>query len=239
MFYFVRRKNIIAIALIVLLFAVSGLGIWAGVTAMSANVPKLNLTVVIDAGHGGKDSGYESSNGTQEAAINLAIAKKLKDNFQGAGVRVVMTRQNSSGLYGLSTKNLKQKDMQARSKIINEANANLLISIHLNSFSQTSQRGAQVFYKEDDAQSLSFAGIMKAQLSGNLPASDRVILPGDYYVLNCGDLPSILIECGFLSNRDDEALLKTGDYQEKVAYNIFIGAMKYFESQDLETGIYR
>lgn len=186
--------------------------------------PSNGLTVVLDAGHGGIDGGVTGSNsGVCEAEINLAITKSLKHFLLEKGYNVVLTRKNTDGLYGLSSSNKKLDDMKKRRDIIEQAKPDLMVSIHQNYFPRSKERGAQVFYAPKSERGAEMATLMQKLLNGNLEASKRNAAKGDYYILQCTDYPSLLIECGFLSNPEDEHLLLQAPYQEKVAYTIFCG----------------
>ena len=188
-----------------------------------------NIKVVLDAGHGGVDGGVSGINTkVKESEINLAVTKKLQNYLQDAGMSVVLTRNSDAGLYGVATTNRKKKDMQKRSEIINKAQPNLVVSIHMNKYSNSTRRGAQVFYKKGDERGRMLAD--SVQQSFNLmEEAVRICSPlsGDYYILNCSNYPSIIAECGFLSNPNDEALLKTESYQDSIAYAIFKGIVGY------------
>ena len=194
----------------------------------SDGVPKHTYTIVIDAGHGGRDNGCSGVNGTFESDINLDITKILKEYLETLGIDVVLTRADKNGLYESNVDNYKQSDMEKRLKIINDANPDMVISIHQNSFSDSSQRGAQAFYQEGDGVSLAFAESMQSQLISQLPQARKECNDGDYYILKECKLPAILIECGYLTNPEEESLLGSKDYQRKVAYSIMCGVVKYF-----------
>lgn len=232
MFVSVKKRTLLIIAaVIVMAVAVCG-GITVASTAAYA-VPKLNKLVVIDAGHGGMDGGVVGvKTGVKESEINLAISKNLKHYLKTKGYDVVMTRVNSDGLYGFETKNKKAKDMEARRKIINEARPDLVISVHCNFYPRSNVRGSQVFYapKSEDGQKI--ANVMQSILNASLEASKRVAMSGDYFILQCTEYPSLLVECGFLSNADDEKLLVSGKYQQKVAYSIFSGVHQILMGED-------
>lgn len=188
------------------------------------------MTVVIDAGHGGRDGGVSGkTTRVTESEINLAVAKSLKHFLREAGYNVVMTRENMDGLYGSVTSNYKRADMQKRKQIINDAAPNLVVSIHQNFYPRSEPRGAQVFYAPSSEDGKTAAEQMKGVLKGALPSSDRQIKGGDYYILQCTEYLSILVECGFLSNAEDEALLVTAAYQEKVAFAIAAGVKLILE----------
>ncbi len=223
MFLTIRAKKV-ALCLLVCVIAVT-LGVTVSMVARAAYIePSNGLTVVLDAGHGGIDGGVVGVNtSTPEAEINLAITKSLKHFLSEKGYNVVLTRKNSDGLYGLFSKSKKLDDMKKRKEIIEEAKPDLMVSIHQNFFPRANQRGAQVFYAPGSEIGEEIANSMQKVLNANLEASKRSPQEGDYYILRCSEYPSILIECGFLSNAEDEKLLLQATYQEKVAYTIFCG----------------
>lgn len=192
------------------------------------------FTVVIDAGHGGIDGGVTGvKTGAVESELNLAVAKLLRDDFQTAGFRVVMTRTTSAGLYGSARTSLKKTDMKNRRKIIEKADPDLVISVHMNNYALPSRRGAQVFYRRGDSPSAMLADCVQNQLNGMEEAPRQCErLVGDYYVLNISPCPAVLVECGFLSSPEDEALLVTEEYRQKLAYTVFVGAVEYLSKTD-------
>jgi len=143
-----------------------------------------------------------------------------------------MTRSTEDGLYGDAKSGRKMIDLRAREAIINDAQPDLVISIHQNSFPKSLERGAQVFYsigcKPNSASHL-VAMTMQSTLNSTLPESDRVAKKGDFYIINCTQFPSVLVECGFLSTPAEEQLLTTDEYQSKVAGAIYDGISKAFE----------
>lgn len=187
------------------------------------------ITVVLDAGHGGVDGGVTGVNtGVRESELNLAVVKKLESLFLSAGMDPVLTRASDAGLYGAATNGFKKRDMLARKKAIEHADADIVISVHMNKFGNSSRRGAQVFFRADSEQGIALANDIQDSLNG-MEEATRTFAPlkGDYYILNCTDIPSVIVECGFLSNPEDEALLMTDEYQAKIAYAVFKGAIDY------------
>lgn len=186
------------------------------------------MTLVIDPGHGGPDSGAVASDGTVEKNINLAISKALKKEAEKYGVRVVLTRDSDAGLYGEDNSSgrwLKLGDLKERKRIIDEAAPDLMISIHLNSFQQDSKvRGAQVFYPKNGTEEVSEENksmaekIQKSLTAGINDGTDRIVLPkSDIYLFKNVDSNMVLVECGFLSNPEDLANLKSEAFQQKLA----------------------
>ncbi|MCL2847919.1 MAG: N-acetylmuramoyl-L-alanine amidase [Firmicutes bacterium] len=222
MIYSIKRKTIIIIA--VILVAVIATIVVTTVAVRAHQTSGFNgKVVVIDAGHGGVDGGVVGRNtGVREADINLAIARLTQRNLEEKGFRVVMTRNSADGLYGLATRNRKLRDMEARRNIINRANPHLIISIHQNSFPSPSVRGPQVFFSYSKKDCESRAVIMQNALNTTLE-SDRLSKRGDFFILSSTPHPALLVESGFLSNPEEEKLLISPDYQEKVAYAIASG----------------
>ena len=164
-----------------------------------------NFVVVLDAGHGGIDGGVVGTNtGIKESKINLDITLLLKDLFESGGFKVVLTRQNQDGLYGSATTGFKKRDMQKRLDIIQNAKANLVLSIHCNKFAQSARSGPQVFFGDDEGKKL--ADKLQRVLN-DFTNNSHSALRGDYFMLKCTTSPSVIVECGFLSNANDEQKL--------------------------------
>jgi len=191
-----------------------------------------DTVIVIDAGHGGFDGGAEGRlTGVKEDGLNLAVSKKLQTLFENQGYTVIMTREDENALG-----RTKDGDMQKRKQIIENANADIVISIHMNKFVDTSCHGPVVFYHEDSAEGEKLAKLMQAQLVETLkPERPRVEKPETYFILRSGECPCVLVECGFLSHERDEQLLQTDEYQALCASAIFKGAMLYLSQRSIST----
>ncbi len=191
------------------------------------------FTVVIDSGHGGMDPGNVASDGTEEKGINLAIAQKLQTCLEANDVTVIMTRIDDSGLYDEASSSKKVEDMKNRVALIEEVSPDLVISIHQNSYSDSSIKGAQVFYYTSSIKSQSLAEILQASLIRRLnPDNTRQAKANDtYYLLKKTSVPIVIAECGFMSNPEELALLKDEDYQTKVAWALYMGIMEYLNTQ--------
>ena len=200
---------------------------FSGIVAYSAS--RYNgITIVLDAGHGGRDGGSVGTNGTIEKEINLAYTLALKEKLVKAGYRVELTRKTDDGLYSEFASNKKLSDMKARFEIIKKANPNLMISIHMNSFKDKSAHGASTYYRKDDSASQTAANLIQQSLNTYCNASYKQGKVGDYYILNCSYYTSVLIECGFISNPEEEKLLNTVEYKDQFKTAIFKGVMLYF-----------
>lgn len=186
-----------------------------GATKSNA-VPLNSLNVVLDAGHGGIDVGAVGVNGTIESDLNLAYCQMLKGVLEDYGVNVVMTRETKDGLYSEFKNGFKREDMTKRKEIIISVNPDAVISIHMNKYSASSSRGAQVFYDDEKGTGKVLAETLQEIFKKHLNFTRNEAQAGDLYILKCIDKPSILVECGFLSNPDEEKLLTTRQYQKKL-----------------------
>lgn len=222
-------KKSIFITLAALLIVGVILGVSFGGTSRNAYSAGEKV-IVIDAGHGGIDAGVRGVNtSVKESDINLSLSKQLKGYFVGAGFTVVMTRKNNGGLYGLSTSGFKMRDMKKRKEIIQTNCADMVISIHQNFCPIPSRRGATVFFDKTSESGTHLARDIQSCLNDMEECVNKnEALAGDYYMLKCTQNPSVIVECGFLSNGEDEKLLSSEEYQKKIAYAIFKGVIKYY-----------
>lgn len=184
------------------------------------------VNIVLDPGHGGKDDGARS-NEAKEQEINLKIALKLKKLLEDSGAQVTMTRDGAYDLASEQATNRKREDMKKRVELINEDATDLFLSIHLNAYPNTSVKGAQAFYAPNNAVSKVFADILQKHLRV-LTQTKMTSKPGDYYILNNAEKIGSLVECGFLSNAEDRALLVTDQYQQKLAQTLYDSILEYF-----------
>ena len=221
---FVRSKKYIFIAIVCLLL-VGGMAIIPSIKASTR--PKSKYTIVIDAGHGGRDGGSVGANGSVEKELNLAYAKTLQKLLTKAGVNVIMTRQNDNGLYNDDANNKKLSDMRKRREIINNAQPDLVVSIHMNSFPLDSCVGAKTFYQIGSDVSFNAAKSIQNSLNYYIDNASKTVGEGDYYILNCTKYTSVLIECGFLSSPKEEQLLNDSTYREQFMYSVYRGILLY------------
>ncbi len=225
---FTVKRGALAVAAAIIAFS-SAAGLACG--AAAANTAYSPIVVVIDAGHGGIDAGVRGKNsGVKESDINLAVARELAGCFKAAGFSAVMTRKSQAGLYGLPTKGFKLRDMKRRREIIEECGADMVISVHQNFYSDSARRGAQVFFRKGSEGGKQLAVSVQNSLNGMEGMRSADPLVGDYFMLECTQSPSVIVECGFLSNAQDEELLLDGDYRHQLAYAIFCGAVEYLSS---------
>lgn len=192
---------------------------------------KGKYVVVIDAGHGGDDPGKVGINDALEKEINLAIAKKLEAILLEQGYEAVLTRQTDDGLYQSTDSNKKVADMKKRCQIIEESKADIVVSIHQNSFSQESVCGAQVFYYKYSQRGEVLAEKIQSALKEYADQENKRVIKDNssYYMLVHTPCPTVIVECGFLSNRLEADKLCTDEYQDKIANAIYIGIGEYFK----------
>lgn len=190
------------------------------------------ICVVIDAGHGGADPGKVGINDALEKDINLEISKKLKSFLEAEGIEVVMTRTGDAGLYDEGASNKKVQDMKRRLSIIEEADPELVVSIHQNSYHEEYVKGAQVFYYQTSTDSKKLAELLQQELRSLDEENHREAKGNDsYYLLKKTSKTIAIVECGFLSNREEAEKLITPLYQEKLAWNIYMGIIRYINTK--------
>ncbi|MGB9780747.1 MAG: N-acetylmuramoyl-L-alanine amidase CwlD [Caldanaerobacter sp.] len=189
-------------------------------------LPIMNKIIVIDAGHGGHDPGKPGKYGKNEDDLNLEIAQKLKELIEHTGGIVIMTREDDS----LSDSSL-SKDLKNRVLKANQLEGDVLISIHQNSFPQPKYKGAQVFYQQNSEKGKLLAESIQEELKRTLdPNNDRMAKSSNsYYILRNAKMPAVIVECGFMSNPEEERLLNDPNYQYKIAWAIYKGIINYFQ----------
>jgi len=198
--------------------------------AKMVDAPTENLVVVLDAGHGGIDAGVTGVvTGVKESDLNLEMAFVVKTKLENRGATVVMTRTDKGGLYGTTAKGFKLRDMEKRREIIQKASPDIVISIHMNKFSDGKRCGPQVFYQKGAVNGKALAESVQSVLNV-FTKNNHESLSGDFYVCQCVDSPSVIVECGFLSNESDEKKLCDKSYQDALGEEIIKGIYLYLYS---------
>ena len=195
----------------------------------SANQGEYLATIVLDPGHGGRDPGKVGVNNALEKDINLSICIRLKMLLEQNDIKVIMTREDDTGLYKETDSNKKRADMRKRVDLIHSSNVDFAISIHQNSFMQESVRGAQVFYHSKSAEGKRLAQIIQEQLKLSVDNGNNRKAKSNaaYYMLTHTECPLVIVECGYLSNYQEAELLEDESYQWKIAWAIHLGIMRY------------
>ena len=231
-----RKKNLY-IAFCIVLAAMEIAAFYLCAKSMVSPAEALQTTsmkIVLDAGHGGIDGGVTGKySGVKESDLNLEITYLAAEKFREAGFETALTRKTDEGLYGAATHGFKKRDMQKRKEIIEEERPAAVISVHQNFYPSSFSRGGQVFYLKGSEEGAAFAECLQTAfnaLYGGKGVKTRKKATGDFFMLSCTDYPSALVECGFLSNAKDEALLLTDDFKRAVADAIVQGTIAYFST---------
>ena len=219
-----RRVNFFVICILIagILFLELGDRVWA------VFAPSDQKIVVIDPGHGGRDPGKAGTYGKNEKDINLEIALELGRCLESGGYMVFFTRKIDEALA-----DTKREDMKNRVLTGDDFDGDIFISIHQNSYSSPSVKGAQVFYYNSSEESKRLAEAIQKNLIETLDSENTrsAKANSDYYILKNTKIPAAIIECGFLSNPDEEGRLNTEEYRRKAAWAIYLGINEYFSLQ--------
>ena len=196
-------------------------------------LPVSNKVVVLDAGHGIPDEGAESSSGTTEAQINLKITLKVQQLLEQSGCTVILTRSDENGIYSLDAKTLREKkvsDIKNRVKIGNNSSADIFVSIHLNKIPQNQYYGWQCFYQSQSEQSQILAKTLQSSLNDTIQKENKRVAMKleNVYIVKHVEIPLSIVECGFLSNEEEEKQLLDDSYQDRLAWGIYNGIVNYF-----------
>ena len=202
-------------------------------TIETTATPVSGKTVILDAGHGTPDEGAQSSDGVTEAETNLKITLKVQKLLEQNGCNVILTRSDDNAIYDLDSKTLRQKkvsDIKNRVKIGNESSADVFVSIHLNKISESQYYGWQCFYNTKSEKGIDLAKSIQESLNEAIEKeNNRVAMKlNSVYIMKNVEIPISIVECGFLSNPEEEKQLLEDSYQERLAWGIYNGIMEYF-----------
>ncbi len=193
----------------------------------ASTVPVSDKVIVLDAGHGSSDGGAVGDSGVLEKDINLKIAPRLQKLLEQTGATVIITRADDKPIA-----EDKRSDMRTRKNIKETSDADIFVSIHMNKFPEAKYSGAQVFYASDDDSKALGEAIQESMRDMLNPDNNRVAKSAgnSIYILKESKIPSVIVECGFLSNPAEEQLLTQEDYQDKVAWSVYAGITSYFDT---------
>ena len=221
--FVINKKRIIFLTLAIFLpigmFVLQTAGnINTNKTVETMATPVSSKTIIIDAGHGGEDGGAVSNNGISEAKINLKIALKLQQLLEQSGSNVVLTRSDNNAIYDIDKKTLREKknsDIRNRVKIGNNSSADIFVSIHLNKIPENQYYGWQT---------------LQNNLNETIQKENKrtPLKINNVYIIKHVEIPTVIVECGFLSNHEEEKQLQQAEYQTKLAWGIYNGIMEYF-----------
>lgn len=225
------KQAIFGVGLLALLIAVVSYEIPSTKTVKYWSLPLAGKVIALDAGHGGPDGGAVSRRGVVEKDINLAVTLYLRDYLQQAGALVVLTREGDYDLASPETKGYskrKTEDLKNRVRFIEEKQADLFVSIHLNSIPSNRWSGAQTFYPPDKEESKRLAELIQSEIRHNLENTQRLAKTDDrVFLLQALRIPSALVEVGFLSHPEESEMLRDEKYQRKVAASVYKGILRY------------
>lgn len=201
----------------------------AGPVAADLSLGFDGVVIVLDPGHGGTDHGAAGCSGVKEDQLNLKVAYLLKALLQKSGAIVVMTRKSADVDYSGAQSTRKRRDMENRARMIVASNPAAVISIHMNKYPNKKYYGPQTFFLKESPEGKRLAEDIQDQLLGGLPSYKKFrIVEGNFFMLHVVKAPSVLVECGFLSNAGDEKRLQEASYQNTVARCIYKGVCDYF-----------
>ena len=202
----------------------------------SWNLPLSGKVIILDPGHGGPDGGASNS-GVLEKDISLSVSNMIRDYLQEQGALVLMTREDDSDLAGdvQGYRARKREDLRQRVEFINQSQADMYLSIHLNAFPSSQSRGAQTFYTLRYKENKELAKFIQAELRDNLENTKREAKAIDHvYVMKYAEKPGALVEIGFLSNTQERNLLVDANYQNKIAVSVYEGIMRFMTEEPIE-----
>lgn len=225
------KRVMLSLCLLAMFVAIVSYEMPSAKTSGYWSLPLAGKVIAIDAGHGGPDGGAVSRQGVIEKDINLSIALYVRDYLQQAGALVVMTREIDKDLADEGTRGYsrrKTEDLKQRVRQIEDKQADLFISIHMNSVPSNRWSGAQVFYTPNHPDNEGLANLLQAEMIRNLENTDRIAKTvSTVYLLQALKIPSALVEVGFLSHPEEARLLAEETYQRKVAASIYNGILRY------------
>ena len=233
----VKPTKIIALMLTIVAVIWAGIGLIDKVGVDTEASTSEERVIVIDAGHGGEDSGAVGVNGSYEKDLNLAIAMILGEELKNRGYNVVYTRTEDKMLY-LPEENIKGmrkiSDLKNRCKVTEQYGNCILVSIHMNSFGASKYSGLQVYYKDDGGDSMALATKIQGAVREELqPQNNRQTKSGSsLYLLENASCTAVLIECGFLTNEAECEKLSQKEYQKQLSFSIICGIIEYIKEKD-------
>lgn len=231
--FIINKKRLIFIELS-LIFSILFASLYAeNNTILTTSTPVTGHSIVLDAGHGLPDGGAENNTGLTEEKINLDIVLKLQKLLEASNCTIILTRSDENGIYSTDAKTLREKkvsDLKNRVNIANNLEADIFVSIHLNKIAQSKYLGWQTFYKKNSEEGKNLSLSIQENLNSSIQIENKrqpQTITGKYIIDNV-KIPTVIVECGFLSNPTEAKLLEQDSYQEKIAWGIYTGIMDFF-----------
>lgn len=230
-----RMKRTIILVLFLVILCLSFIPIIKGKYTDNLAKTQQSVTVILDAGHGGKDGGASSASGIVEKDVVLSVTKKVEDYLKMQGINVVLTRDGDYDLASPEAKKRKTEDLSKRVKIMNSQENGLVVSIHANAITNSTWSGAQTFYDPKKLENKQLATAIMNSMKTNLATTTREAKSvSSLFILKNSEVPSTLVEIGFLSNPEEAEKLNTEQYQQEIAYSIYEGILYYLNNPDME-----
>ncbi|WP_235068876.1 N-acetylmuramoyl-L-alanine amidase CwlD [Turicibacter sp. TJ11] len=228
------KKITVSILLLVAVFF-SFIPVIIGKYQENLNENNHSVTIVLDAGHGGKDGGASSASGIVEKEVVLSVTKKVENYLRMQGINVILTRDGDYDLAAKDAKPRKTEDLSKRVQIMNSQENGLVVSIHANAIGNSSWSGAQTFYDPKSLENKQLATAIMNSMKNNLETTTREAKAiSSLFILKNSTVPTTLVEIGFLSNPAEAEKLNTESYQDQIAYAIYEGILYYLDHPDME-----
>ena len=228
------KKTIAMILFLVVLF-LSFIPVILGEYRNNQNNVYQTVTVILDAGHGGKDGGASSASGVVEKDVVLSVTKKVEGYLRLQGINVILTRDGDYDLASPDATKRKVEDLTNRVEIMNSQETNIVVSIHANAITNSNWSGAQTFYDPKKIENKQLATAIMNSMQSNLEGTTREAKAiSSLFILKNSNVPSALVEIGFLSNPDEAEKLNTESYQDEIAYSIYEGILCYLDNPNVE-----
>lgn len=229
------KKSLFCLLTVFIICTVSGIGFSAAEKSFTSAEQEQRPIIIVDAGHGGFDGGAVANDGTAEKDINLNIAVFLKGFLEQSGFEVILTRDSDRGTDDDISEKIavrKKSDLRNRLNLMQKYPDAIFVSVHLNKFTTSAASGAQVFYSKNHSNSPRLGQCVQGSIISLLQKENTRVIKqatSSTYLLNNATIPAIIVECGFLSNAGDLALLKDEAYQRKMAFCIYSGIKEYYK----------
>ena len=227
------RKKMELMIVIALIAAAIAAGPQTAKYVMNMKAETEPVCIVVDPGHGGNDPGKVGVTGVLEKDINLQVAVMLGEYLEKKGIDVLLTRETDISLAEEGASSTQVSDLKNRVEIIEKASPEMAVSIHQNSYTDSSVSGAQVFYYGQSTEGQRLAEAVQAGLIEILDSSNKREAKANesYYILKRTSVPTVIVECGFLSNPEEESLLQDEEYQNKIVEAIYQGIQTYLDEK--------
>lgn len=236
----IYKKTLITVSVLLILVLLTCIISMPNNKSIFANT-NANLTqkIILDAGHGGFDGGAVANDGTVEKDINLNICLSLASLLKQNGFKVIMTRTADVSTEDIESDKIaskKKSDLKNRLMLMKKHEDAVFVSIHLNKFTTSAACGSQIFYSGNDEDSKKLSDLIQNSIVNKIQKDNKRVnkkATSSTYILHNATVPAVLVECGFISNKNELQLLKTEEYQNKMAFCIYCGILDFFKTKEI------